>query len=185
MDRTGVVDVVDLSQAAPRVWGPVMYTRLFGQGEGNRWEFTNQELRGVDARGQDAGSDRIVFTFHGVRMYKDSARFSVYRRTGSFPPATRSVGLGSLAEVLRDGEAAFPATGANLLADHGWRVFDATASETAHAESLLRRVPQARSFGSVEDVLAALAGKGGVPVSENDPSSPPRERGDSSRRANL
>ena len=99
----------------------------------------------------------MVFAFHGVRMYKDAARFLTFERTGSFPRATRSVGLDSLREVLRDANASFPTTGASLLADHGWRVIDLEASRNAHAATLLRRLPPRGTFRSASEVLSTLA----------------------------
>ncbi len=156
MAREEVTDVVDFSVASPLVPSDVAYARLFGPGEGNRWEFTDAELRALQDRADDVRAERTVLAFHGVRMYKDAARFLSFQRTASFPPSTKGSGLASLEEVLRDGGASFPATGQELLATHGWRVVDLDG-RSEHASALLGGLTPDRTFGSIHDVLAALA----------------------------
>ena len=148
-----VLDVVDLSQTKPRVADDTVYTRLFGPGPHNVHEFDDEELREIDRTGRDAV--RVAFTFHGVRMYKDAARFLTFKRKGSFPAATSSQGLASLAEVLRP-DAAFPATREDLVREHGWKVFDVDPTTRAHAQGVLGALPP-RTFAGLDDVLAALA----------------------------
>src|SRR5256886_14927766 len=76
-------------------------SRLFGPGPHNVYEFDDDELRSIDRAGQDAV--RAAFTFHGVRMYKDAARFMTFKRTGIFPSATGQQGLASLTAGPRPG----------------------------------------------------------------------------------
>jgi len=71
----GIVDVTDLSRQPPRIPAEVAYTRLFGKGEHNRWIFSDTELEEIAAARKRTGADRAFYTFHGVRMYKDAARF--------------------------------------------------------------------------------------------------------------
>ena len=99
MEERAILDVVDLSQMRPRVSDRVVYTRLFGPGPHNMYQFDDAELRDIDRSSGDAV--RAAFTFHGVRMYQDAARFLTFKRTGSFPATTASQGLASLEEVLR------------------------------------------------------------------------------------
>src|SRR3972149_5739748 len=73
MEALGVLDVVDLSRGSPRLASDVVYTRLFGKGDHTRYEFDDAELREIDRAGRDA-IDGVV-AFHGVRMYRDAARF--------------------------------------------------------------------------------------------------------------
>ena len=153
MEDGGVVDVVDVSRAAPRVTTDVVYARLFGKGERNAYEFDDEELRAIDRAGRDAVE--VAFAFHGVRMYKDAARFLTFRRTGRFPQATEAVGLGSLEAVLRE-DARFPSTRAELVARQGWKVVDLDASTRAHAGEILSRLPD-RPFGDLREVLEASA----------------------------
>src|SRR2546426_2948117 len=138
MQREGILDVVDLSQMNPRVADESVYTRLFGPGPHNVYEFDDDELRSIDRAGQDAV--RAAFTFHGVRMYKDAARFMTFKRTGTFPSATGQQGLASLTAVLRP-DARFPTTKDDLVREHGWKVFDLNEQRRAHARGLLPAPP--------------------------------------------
>jgi uncharacterized protein YecE (DUF72 family) len=152
MEETGTLDVVDLSQAAPRVKDEVMYTRLFGPGPHNVYQFDDDELRAIDRSGRDAV--RVAFTFHGVRMYQDAARFLTFKRTGQFPPATGSRGLASLEDVLRP-DARFPASKEALVNGHGWKVFDLDDRTRAHAATFLERLPD-RVYVNLSEVLSEL-----------------------------
>jgi len=150
MEDLGILDVVDLSQTRPRVSEDIVYSRLFGPGPHNVYEFDDAELRDIDRRGGD--SVRTAFTFHGVRMYQDAARFLSFKRTGAFPPATASRGLQSLEEVLRP-DARFPTSKDDLVKDQGWKVIDFDDGTRVHAGRLLERLP-ARLYEDLADVLS-------------------------------
>lgn len=153
MEDLGILDVVDLSRSAPRIEADAVYTRIFGKGEFNAYQLDDEEMREVDRAGQDAKT--VAYAFHGVRMYKDAARFLTFRRTGSFPPATGSVGLDSLAEVLAP-DARFPSTRADLRRVHGWKVVDVDPHRRAHADVFLAELPEA-TFEDLDGVIRALA----------------------------
>jgi len=152
MEDLGVLDVVDLSQSAARVVNDTVYSRLFGPGPHNVYEFDDDELRSIDRAGQDAV--RAAFTFHGVRMYKDAARFLTFKRTGTFPSATGQQGLASLTAVLRP-DARFPTTKDDLVREHGWKVFDLNEQLRAHARVLLAALPD-RTFRRLDEVVREL-----------------------------
>ena len=153
MQREGILDVVDVSQMNPRVADESVYTRLFGPGQHNVYEFDDEELRSIDRAGQDAV--RAAFTFHGVRMYKDAARFMTFKRTGTFPSATGQQGLASLTAVLRP-DARFPTTKDDLVREHGWKVFDLNEHLRAHASVVLSALPD-RTFRRLDEVVRELA----------------------------
>ncbi len=157
MEDLGILDVVDLSWQAPRIASDAVYTRVFGKGTFNAYQLDDDEMRGIDRSGRDATT--VAYAFHGVRMYQDAARFLTFRRTGAFPPATGSVGLESLAEVLAP-DARFPATRADLLRDHGWKVIDMDPTRRAHAAAYLARLPEG-TFRDLGAVLGALGSQGG------------------------
>lgn len=152
MEEGGVLDVVDLSRQVPRVAAEDVYTRLFGRGRHNRYEFDDDELRAIDRAGRDAV--RVAFTFHGVRMYRDAARFLTFKRTGSFPRLTESVGLDALGEVLRSG-VRYPTTREQILRNHGWRLIRTEGGAHVHASMALEALPD-RPFESAEAVVAAV-----------------------------
>jgi uncharacterized protein YecE (DUF72 family) len=152
MEEGGILDVVDLSQSEPRVPDEVQYTRLFGPGPHNVYQFDDEELREIDRRASDAV--RVAFTFHGVRMYSDAARFLTFKRTGAFPPATPSRGLASLESVLAP-DARFPSSKDDLVRQHGWKVIDLDDETRAHAVRLLATLPR-QTFRDVGEVVRAL-----------------------------
>lgn len=156
MEDLNVADAVDFSRQGPRTESTIAYGRLFGSGEQNRWEFTDDELMEAQVRAESRKGDHVLYAFHGVRMYKDAARFLTYVRSGKFPRATKNVGLSSLEEILR-ADASFPATKAGLFREHGWRVIDLTADSRVHASELLAKLPD-ESFHSANAVVAALKG---------------------------
>lgn len=156
LEELGILDVVDLSRMAPRVEQDAVYTRIFGKGEHNLYELDDEELREIDHVRGDAKT--VAYAFHGVRMYKDAARFLTFRRTGSFPPATGATGLASLAEALRP-DARFPAEREGLVRDHGWKVVDVTRDRRAHASDYLERLP-AGTYRTLGGVLEALEASG-------------------------
>ncbi len=156
LEQEGILDVVDLSRAAPRVEAKEVYTRVFGKGEHNVYEFDDDELRDLEGSVRDATT--VAYAFHGVRMYKDAARFLTFRRTGAFPPATGATGLDSLAEVLAP-DARFPSSREDLLQVHGWKVIDLDPDHRAHAGKILTRLPP----GTYPDLEAVLAGLRGAP----------------------
>ena len=153
MREVGILDVVDLSQSRPRVADDTQYTRLFGPGPHNVYEFDDEELREIDRRGRDAV--RVAFTFHGVRMYSDAARFLTFKRTGAFPQATPARGLSSLEAVLTP-DARFPSSKDDLVRQHGWKVIDLDNQTRAHAVRLLSTLPR-QTFHNVGEVVRALA----------------------------
>ncbi len=158
----GGIDVVDVSKGdLPRVESDVLYTRLLGKGSQNLWEFTDQELREIDVAARSQESDRMVFAFHGVRMYRDAARFIELRSSGKTPPVTRGRGMRALEEILRP-DATFPSTGEDLLRDHGWKVLTMEDGRNVHASDYLRHLPPG-PFGSLQEVLMAVPIGPGAP----------------------
>ena len=156
LEGLGVLDVVDRTRSEPRIEQDTVYTRIFGKGEHNVYELDDEELRSLDRVRGDARA--VAYAFHGVRMYKDAARLLTFRRTGSFPPATGSVGLASLAEVLAP-DARFPADRESLVREHGWKVVDVTPERRDHATVFLARLPKG-TYRDLEGVLEALGGSG-------------------------
>ena len=158
MEANDVVDIVDFSIQSPRTEASIAYGRMFGLGDGNRWEFTADELAAIRDRGEATGTKPVAYTFHGVRMYKDAGRFLTFMRVGKAPPVTRRVGLKSLEEVLAEA-ATFPSGKADLLQEHGFRAVRPLEEREVHAHDILSRLPQ-RSFSSPADVIRALGGFG-------------------------
>jgi len=154
MHDIGIIHCTDISKEMPVVESDILYTRLFGHGEHNLYQFDDAELLDVDNKIHDKNLEKTYLTFHGARMYADAARLKVYEKSGTFPKATKAIGLESLRSVLEE-DAKFPATKGELMEKQGWKVFDLTEQEHVHASVLLRKLPD-KIFGRVEEVVGDL-----------------------------
>jgi len=87
-------------------------------------------------------------------MYKDAARFKIFKETGKFPTVTGATGQQSLRKVLLE-DAEFPATKQQLVRSQGWKVIDLTEESRIRALSVLEKLPDKR-FSDIDEVLANL-----------------------------
>jgi uncharacterized protein YecE (DUF72 family) len=158
MQECNIVHCTDLSRGEmPAYESDMLYTRLFGKGSHNVYQPTDEELAEIDKRASGGKSEKIVMSFHFVRMYKDAARLKTYKQTGKFPMVTRSKGLESLEEVLGE-DARFPSTKQELIRSQGWKIFDLTETERIRAKDLLMKLPEAtyNNLGEVADTLKRM-----------------------------
>ncbi len=154
MHDLGLIHCTDISNEMPSTDSDILYTRLFGHGEHNLYQFDDAELQDIDTKIRDNNLEKAYLTFHGARMYADAARLKVYQKTGEFPNVTKSIGLESLKSVIEK-DAKFPATKSDLIENQGWMVFDLTEIEHVHASMLLNKLPDVK-FAHVEEVIEAL-----------------------------
>lgn len=148
MQDNEVIHCVDLSRGEkPAYHSDILYSRLFGRGLHNIYQPTDEELEEIDHTATDSKSEKVVMSFHFVRMYKDAARLKIYKRTGKFPKITRSTGLDSLEEVLKE-DAVFPAAKQDLIERQGWKLFDETETKRVHLAEYLDGLPD----GMYEDI---------------------------------
>lgn len=154
MHDFGIIHCTDISKEMPSTGSEILYTRLFGNGEHNLYQFDDAELLDIDTKIRDENLEKAYLTFHGARMYADAARLKVYEKSGTFPKVTKAIGLASLRSVLEE-DAKFPATKSELIEKQGWKVFDLTATEHVHARILLEKLPD-RKYAGIEDAIEAL-----------------------------
>jgi uncharacterized protein YecE (DUF72 family) len=157
MQDFNVIHCVDLSKETPTTEADTVYTRVFGKGEHNIYQFTDDELLEIDRKIMDKTRDTSVVSFHNVRMYKDAARYKIYKQRKKFPPVTREKGQRALKEVLLE-DTAFPVTRQELITTQGWKVIDLPDNQRVHAHTLLERLPD-RCFTNIEDVMMTLPKK--------------------------
>lgn len=153
MQDHDIVHCVDLSVKSPRVRTDILYTRLFGSGIHNLYQFDDRELREISDRAEKSGQKSYLI-FHGGRMYEDAARLKAYKETGEFPRASGTTGGGALLKALSE-DAVFPLSKSGLIKDQGWKVIDLTSSERTHASALLERLPDRVYFG-LDEIRRAL-----------------------------
>ncbi len=155
MQGFNMVHCVDLSrEEGPAFGSDILYSRVFGHGYHNLYQFDDDELFEIDSRVQDSGSGSMYLSFHGGRMYKDAARLKVYCKEGRFPRVTTHNGVEALREILLE-DARFPASKEELIDSQGWKVIDLPRDRRVHASVLLERL-EGGIYGNVEDVVRTL-----------------------------
>jgi uncharacterized protein YecE (DUF72 family) len=153
MKESEAIDSVDLSNSEPRYEGKVLYSRLFGKGEQNIYEFDDGELKEIAKKASAPKFEKSILAFHGVRMYRDAGRVKSFIEKGYFPKITSGVGTESIREVLSE-DARFPTTKSRLLKDQGWKVFQDT-DEVRKISTVLEKLPEGE-FNSLNDLMAEL-----------------------------
>jgi uncharacterized protein YecE (DUF72 family) len=155
MKASEAIDSVDLSNSEPRYEGKVLYSRLFGKGEENIYEFDDGELKEIAKKASAPKFEKSILAFHGVRMYRDAGRVKSFIEKGYFPKITSGVGTESIREVLSE-DARFPTTRSRLLKDQGWKVFQDT-DKVRKISTVLEKLPEGE-FNSLNDLMAELRG---------------------------
>src|SRR5207253_11336439 len=92
MKDSGAIHSVDLSNSEPRYEGRVLYSRLFGKGEENIYEFDDRELKEIAKKASAPKFEKSILAFHGVRMYRDGGRVKSFIEKGYFLKITSGVG---------------------------------------------------------------------------------------------
>lgn len=155
MQEFNVVHCVDLSrESGPVYTSDILYSRLFGHGYHNLYQFDDEELIEIDRRVQNSGSGSMYLSFHGGRMYQDAARLKVYHKEGRFPRVTAHNGVEALREILLE-DARFPAGKQELLRSQGWKVIDVNGDRRVHASTVLESLEEG-TYQNVEDVVRVL-----------------------------
>jgi uncharacterized protein YecE (DUF72 family) len=145
---------IDISTQDPKVESSILYSRLFGKGKENVYEFDDNELHDIAAKASGSKFEKSILAFHGVRMYRDVARLKIFLNSGRFPSLTGQVGLESLSEVLME-DAVFPTSKSQLVREQGWKLFDKTTEERVRTKVVLEKLPEG-AYGTLDDVLAFL-----------------------------
>ncbi len=154
MQEFNIVQCVDLSLKKPSFNLEVTYSRLFGKGQQNIYQFTDNELSEIQQRAQETNSKQIILAYHGVRMNGDALRFQQHLKTGDYLPVTSATGVDSAKEVLSQ-DSTFPTSKAELIKSQGWKVIDVKQNQTAHLSDFLRRIPD-KNYNHLDEVLKEL-----------------------------
>jgi uncharacterized protein YecE (DUF72 family) len=155
MENHQIIHCVDLSRGErPAYDSDIIYTRLFGKGKHNIYQPTDEELKEIDNHILFSKAQKAMVSFHFVRMYQDAARLKIYKEKGSFPSLTRSTGLASLEEILKE-EAVFPSTKSDFVKTQGWKLFDHTKDEKKRVADVLEMLPD-KTYRSLHEITAFL-----------------------------
>src|SRR2546428_11407787 len=146
--------IIDISKQDPKIGSSILYSRLFGKGKENVYEFDDNELKDIAAKASGPKFEKSILAFHGVRMYRDAARLKTFLNSGKFPSLTGQVGLESLSEVLME-DAGFPTSKSQLVREQGWKLFDKTAEERVRTRVVLEKLPE-KTYTTINEVLSSL-----------------------------
>jgi uncharacterized protein YecE (DUF72 family) len=154
MKDFNVIQCVDISKEKPPDWSDIGYTRLFGKGKHNIYQFADEELQEIDKNASETKAKLVALSYHGSRMHTDALRFKQYKITSTFLPVTAYTGVDSASAVLSE-DAVFPSTKRSLINDQGWKVVDLTAEKRVHLSDLLSKIPE-KTYSSLEEVIGSI-----------------------------
>jgi len=154
MQDFNMIECVDLSIKAPSVESDILYSRLFGKGKHNIWQFTDDELLTIDNEVESINPRILAMSYHGVKMNMDAARYMQYKKMGNFVPITDFTGVDSARAVLFE-DTPFPISKTELIENQGWKVIDLTLDKRVHLAELLANIPD-KTYNSVDEVAEAL-----------------------------
>ena len=154
MAEKDIVHSVDLSKEEPAYDSRILYSRLFGKGSSNVYQFDDEEIKAIADRARSPKFEKSILAFHGVRMYGDAARLKAFLQTGKFLKVTGQTGLDSLGEVLKE-DSRFPASRDDLVGSQGWKLFDLTIDKRMRVANILAKAPD-RTYRSHSELLSTL-----------------------------
>ena len=152
----GIIHCVDLLKGEPVYQSDVLYTRIFGKGFHNIYQPLDSELKHIAKMASKEGVKKSLIVMHSNKMFKDAARLKIYKESGKFPSVTKSTGINSLVEVLKE-DAVFPSSKFDLIDDQGWKLIDLTSTQRVHASDLIQKLPEKIYYG-IDDVIHSLRG---------------------------
>jgi uncharacterized protein YecE (DUF72 family) len=149
-----IIECVDLSIKTPSVESDIVYSRLFGKGRHNVYQFTDDELLIIDHEIESINPRIAALSYHGVKMNIDAARYMQYKKTGKFVSITDFTGIDSARVVLFE-DTQFPISKSELIEKQGWKVIDLTFDKRGHLAELLVNIPD-KIYNNVDEVAEAL-----------------------------
>lgn len=149
-----IIHCIDISRSKPADWSDVGYTRLFGKGKHNIYQFTDEELQEIDKNASESAAKIVAMSYHGLRMSTDALRFKHYKSTGNFLPVTAYTGIDSAKAVLSE-DAVFPSSKQLLISDQGWKIVDLTFQKRVRLSELLSKIPD-KTYFSLDEIVSAL-----------------------------
>jgi len=154
MREHNIIHCVDLSREEPAYKSDHLYTRLFGKGEHNIYQFSDEELKDISSKTEKKEYNKVTVSFHNVKMYKDAARYKTYKETEKFPSITRYRGLESLRAVLKE-NSKFPTGKEASIKHQGWKLIDLTEEKRIQAKELLQKLEE-KTYRDAEEVIRSL-----------------------------
>ena len=134
-----ITHCTDISREMPLYSANLSYTRVFGQGVKNQWEFDDSEIKILHARAADLSGNTYV-TFHTQRQTADAARLKAFDGTGRLINTTGKYEVNSMLVAI-DEYRKYPIRKQELLAAHGWKIIDLKNDKRVRAQEILKKLP--------------------------------------------
>ena len=154
MTEFDIVQIVDLSLNVPILESDLVYSRLFGKGKHNLYQFTDDELLEIQSRADNSQAETVILAYHSARMNTDAARFRMHQLTGKFPPVTSYFGVESARAVLAE-DAKFPTNKSSLIGSQGWKVIDLNKDRRVHLSDILELISD-KTYNNLNAVTEEL-----------------------------
>ncbi len=154
VEKHDVIHCTDISREKPFEVKNIVYSRLFGKGEHNIYQFTRDEIIDIVSRIIGLNANRAYVIAHTKKMYIDAARIKSYVEKGAIPKPTRNIGLKAIEEVLME-DAKFPATKNELIKHQGWKVIPVSKEKEVKLSQLLNRIPD-KQYKNIYELLSEL-----------------------------
>ncbi len=140
IEELAFLQVVDLSIREPLGESEVVYSRIFGRGKDNLYQFSDDEISSLHAQAHRETCKNTFMVFHTLGKYTDAIRMQVYESTGKFLPISNTLGVNSAMTVL--GPGVIPAWRRDLVDNHGWKLCDWTDGKRVRLGYLLGKIPE-------------------------------------------
>jgi len=141
LNTYNITHCTDISRGMPLHSANVSYTRVFGLGVKNQWEFDDSEIKILHARASELSTNRNTYvTFHTQRQTADAARLKAFDETGRLINTTGKYEVNSMLVAI-DEYRKYPITKKELLAAHGWKIIDLKNDKRIRAQELLKKLP--------------------------------------------
>jgi uncharacterized protein YecE (DUF72 family) len=137
--KLGITHCTDISKVPPVFSANLSYTRVFGLGEKNQWEFDNQGIRVLHEQALELPRPTYV-TFHTQRQTHDAARLKAFDETGRLINTTGKYEVNSMLVAI-DEYRKYPITKQELVAAHGWKIIDVNPEMQVRANQILAKLP--------------------------------------------
>ena len=142
LEKYNITHCVDYSKESPIYNNSELgYTRIFGLGAGNKYQFDDSEIEQLNLKFNQSTQQnkRVIVSFHTQRMVHDAARAKEYNETGNLIGVSGKTGIKSFLDALNEYEK-YPISKNELIMDHGWKIYDQTNDSRQRMSKILMKI---------------------------------------------
>lgn len=139
LSHNNITHCTDISKMMPIQSGNISYSRIFGKGVKNQWQFDDEEIQDLHSRAQQL-PQAAYLAFHTQRQTHDAARMKAFDDSGRLINTTGQFEVNSVL-VAVDEYRKYPITKNELLTAHGWKIIDIAENKRIRANIILQKLP--------------------------------------------